>query len=96
MARLEHFTITRQEDGDGVSFSKVVDQTLSGRIEDMEHGSARIFVDIPEHSPETAWTGDEPGGWWDLVLSMHVSGVEVPLRYEVPVANPEKYQQASW
>ena len=93
-AWLEHFKIIRHEDSDGTSFEKVVERRVSGRVEDIVPGKARIVIDIPQKSPATSWTEDEQSRWWDLVISMRVSGVEIPVRYEIPVAEPTKHQNS--
>ena len=93
-AWLEHFKIIRREERDGTTFSKVVDCRLSGCVEDNGAGKARILVDIPQNSPATSWNEDEQSRWWDLVISMRVADVEVAIRYEVPVAEPTKHQNA--
>ncbi len=91
-AWLEHFKVIRREESDGVTLEKVVDRRLPGHVEDVGHGRARISVDIPHHSPATSWSKDEQNRWWDLVISADVSGNDVSLRYEIPVANPENHQ----
>lgn len=93
-AWLEHFKIIRLKDSDGTTFNKIVDRRLSGRVEDKGAGKARIVVDIPKNSPATSWNEDEQRRWWELVISMRVANVDVPIRYEVPVAEPAKHQNA--
>lgn len=87
-ARLEHFKVVRREESDGVAFEKVVDRTLPGQTESIRDGKVKISVDIPEKSPTTSWDETEQNRWWDLVITMIVSGNKFSLRYEVPVADP--------
>ena len=88
---LEHFKIERREESDGVTFTKVVDRKVPGHVEDVGHGKAGISVDIPPNSPATAWSEDAPSRWWDLVISTRILGTQVLLRYEIPVADPDKH-----
>lgn len=98
-AELEHTEIVRVEESDGVSFTKVVDHTISGRVEtgfdDAGRRTVSISVDIPSDSPESLWDEEDPGGWWDVIITMRVEGLDIPLRYEVPVADPVRYPTAN-
>ena len=91
-AWLEHFKIIRREESDGVTFEKVVDRRLAGNVEDIGHGRAKIFVDIPHDSSATSWSDEDQKRWWDLVISADILGNAVSFRYEIPVADPEKHQ----
>lgn len=96
---MELFKIIRQEDSDGsVSLNKVVDQTISGRVESAFEQTGRhtanICVDIPPNSPETSW--DEGSSvWWDLIITLRIKGTDIPLRYQVPVAEPAQNSNAT-
>ena len=91
-AWLEHFKVIRLEESDGIAFEKVIDRKLPGQIEHTDDGNVRVSVDIPEKSPATSWGETEQKRWWDLVVAINISGKNVSLRYEVPVADPEKHQ----
>lgn len=93
--RLEHFKVIRREENDGTAFEKVADLRLPGQIEEVRSGRTKIFVEIPQTSPPTSWSEDEQSSWWDLVISANVSGKEVSLRYEIPVADPSKHDGRS-
>ena len=86
-AWLEHFKVVRREESDGVSFEKVVDRKLQGQVDDLGHGKFRVSADIPQDCPATSWTEDAQKRWWDLVISARISGAQVKLRYEIPVAD---------
>ncbi|MGH1483033.1 MAG: hypothetical protein ACRBM6_30720 [Geminicoccales bacterium] len=94
-AQLEHTEIVRVEESDGVSFEKAVDSKISGHVEtsfdDAGHCTGSIVVDIPSHSPESSWHEDDLKGWWEMIITMRIEGVDIPLRYEVPVADPVRY-----
>ncbi|MEJ8562665.1 hypothetical protein QTO30_16530 [Yoonia sp. GPGPB17] len=90
---LEHITVIREEETDGVNFKTVVDRKCAYqadvRVDDTGHFIANLRVDIPSGSPETAWIEDaEPNRWWDLIVTLGVAGEDIHLRYEVPVATP--------
>lgn len=93
-AWLEHFKVVRREENDGIAFERVVDCKLPAQAEYIGHGKTRVSVDIPEKSPETSWSEDGQKRWWDLVIATEVSGSEVSLRYEIPVADPAKHQRS--
>ncbi|GGX44455.1 hypothetical protein GCM10007385_10500 [Tateyamaria omphalii] len=94
-AWLEHTKVVRHEESDGVSFEKVMDRKLPGHVDDLGEGTARITVDIPKSSPTTSWRDDAQDRWWDLVISMRISGIEGQLRFEIPVAEPAEQKNRS-
>ena len=93
-AWLEHLKVLRREESDGVVFEKVVDHKLLAQTEEMNGGQIRISVDIPDKSPATSWSDDEPESWWDLVVVVGLPRKKITLRYEVPVANPAVHQHS--
>ena len=89
VAQLELNKVVREVDDDEVWHRKVIERRIHLSHAASPEGTARFSGEIPKDCTPTDW--EKHNRWWDLVISSELRGLSAEVRYEVPIADPNRH-----